>query len=125
MLTMLVTVFMTNCHVSLQWKTGPLMSQARVIAQIAINAALDPVALAVLCAIAANHSVCFIVCSITIVDAISRVVHAKRTPDPECHKGARIPWQATWQPQRPQNSTGRGRPPGRCHLRRPQMLIHF
>jgi hypothetical protein len=38
-LMLLVTVFMTNCHVSLQWKTGPLMSQASVIPQIAMNAA--------------------------------------------------------------------------------------
>ena len=57
MLTMLVTVLMTSCHVSLQWNKGPVTIQSCVIPQIAIKAELDPAAFAVLCAIVANQYV--------------------------------------------------------------------
>jgi hypothetical protein len=55
MLTMLVTVLMTSCQVSLQWNRGPVTIQASVMAQIAMKAELDPAALAVLWAIVANQ----------------------------------------------------------------------
>jgi hypothetical protein len=44
---MFVTVLMTNCHVSLQWKIGPVISHTNVMAQIATKAALEPTAFAV------------------------------------------------------------------------------
>ena len=57
MLTMFVTVLMTNCHVSLQWNSGPVTIQTNVMTQIAMKAELDPAALAVFWAIAVNQ--CF------------------------------------------------------------------
>src|SRR5579862_879468 len=59
MLTMFVTVLITSCQVSLQWNRGPVTIQARVIAQIAMNAELDPAALAVFWAIVVNQ--CFFI----------------------------------------------------------------
>src|ERR1700676_1336457 len=59
MLTIFVTVLMTNCQVSLQWKIGPVTSQTKVIKQMATNAELEPASFAVFCAMLANP--CFLV----------------------------------------------------------------
>src|ERR1700719_863048 len=59
MLTIFVTVLITNCQVSLQWKIGPVTSQTKVIKQMATNAELEPASFAVFCAMLANP--CFLV----------------------------------------------------------------
>src|ERR1700733_4002130 len=59
MLTIFVTVLITNCQVSLQWKIGPVTSQTEVIKHMATNAELEPASLAVFCAMLANP--CFLV----------------------------------------------------------------
>src|ERR1700730_2815600 len=59
MLTILVTVLITNCQVSLQWKSGPVTNQTKVIKQMATNAELEPASFAVFCAMLANP--CFLV----------------------------------------------------------------
>lgn len=66
---MFVTVLMTNCQVSLQWKSGPLASQRSVTAQISMNAWAEPDALADFSASVSNQ--CFLVmCRLLVADVL-------------------------------------------------------
>jgi hypothetical protein len=56
-------VLIISCHVSLHRKIGPVPSHNKVSPHTVMNAALEPVARAVLCAIAANQEVMVIVAS--------------------------------------------------------------
>jgi hypothetical protein len=44
-----------SCHVSLQWKNGPLTSHSSVSRHTAKKAGLEPVTFAAFCAILANQ----------------------------------------------------------------------
>ncbi len=72
---MVVPVLMTSCHVSLKWKSGPVMAQTSMIATAMANVAGLPVMRAVNLAKRVNHDFDF-VGLISFSPSIQRPEHA-------------------------------------------------
>ncbi len=61
--TIVVAVFMTNCHVSLKWKIGPVIAHAAISAAAKVNMIGRPVMRAAHLVKCEYHAVRFISCS--------------------------------------------------------------